>query len=72
MTSYAIKKRNKTKRNIKQVARIKYELGVRGLKMVDIAKDLNITQQAVQRAVYGLSTVTRVDEWLDENIGLVV
>ena len=69
MTAQVMRKGNKVKRNIKRAARIKFELKLRGLKFVDIAEDLDITPQAVWNSVYGVNRVTRVDLWLERNIG---
>lgn len=69
MTPQAYKKRNKVKRNIKRAAKIKFELQLRNIKLVDIANELGISATAVWRSVYGVSTITRVDLWLERHIG---
>ena len=72
MTTHNLKKRNKKKRNIKRAARIKFELGLRNLKASSIASDLNISRAAVYRSMYGLSKITRVDEWIAKNLDMVI
>lgn len=72
MTSYMTKKRNSKVKNVKRAALIKYKLNRRGLKLSDIASDLRISRTAVYRSINDLSTITRVDEWLSENLGLEV
>lgn len=72
MKTHKIKNRNKSKRNIKRAALIKFYLAQRGFTQAQIAKDLNISRAAVHRAVYSLTTVSRVDEWLEKNIGRAV
>lgn len=70
MTSYKFKNRNKKIRNIKKAATVKYELGIRGLMLSDIARDLDISNSAVYRAINDLSTIARVNEWVYQNLGL--
>ena len=75
MTSYKNLKRNRKKNNIKQKnvikgAFIQYQLKLRGLTQAQIAKELNISSQAVHRALLGQSKISRVDEWIEENLGL--
>lgn len=72
MTSYMTKKRNSKVKNVKRAALIKFQLNSRGLKLSDIASDLQITRTAVYRSINDLSTISRVDEWLCENLGLEV
>ncbi|MCD8378435.1 MAG: hypothetical protein LUB59_06580 [Candidatus Gastranaerophilales bacterium] len=69
ITSHMSKKSNQNLKNVKRAALIKYELCCSGLKLVDIANDLGITKSAVYRSIYGLSTVSRVDDWLKNNVG---
>lgn len=61
---------NQTKRNVKKEAMIKIRLIKNGKTQQDISKDLDISAQAVNRAIKGLSTITRVDNWLKENLGV--
>ncbi|MDD3236842.1 MAG: hypothetical protein PHV37_01935 [Candidatus Gastranaerophilales bacterium] len=77
MTPYIKKKNNKqsTKKTRKvkklnQVAYIQFELKKRGLSQVLIANELGMSQTAVCRAISGKSTIARVEEWLQDNIGL--
>ena len=70
MTPHKKHKNNKTKRNVKRAARIMYELKIRGFKQRDVAEELGMTRQAVSRSFCGLSTVSRVDEWIEQNLGL--
>lgn len=72
MTSHMIKKRNSKVKNVKRAAYIKYQLYRNGFRLSDIANDLKISNAAVYRSIYGLSTVYRVDEWLVDNLGLKV
>lgn len=72
MTSYMTKKRNSKVKNVKRAALIKFQLNSRGLKLSDIASDLQITRTAVYRSINDLSTISRVDGWLRENLGLEV
>ena len=68
----AQKKKKCTSKKPKRAAYIKYKLAMKGYKIVDIARDLNITDNAVTLSLYGLSKITRVDEWLKEHIGIEV
>lgn len=72
MTSYMTKKRNSKVKNVKRAALIKFKLNSKGLKLSDIASDLQITRTAVYRSINDLSTISRVDGWLQENLGLEV
>lgn len=72
MTSHMIKKRNSKVKNVKRAAFIKFRLNSAGLKLSDIASDLSISRAAVYRSINGLSTISRVDEWLYENLRLEV
>ena len=45
-------------------AYIKYKLYSAGLNLNDIATELKITNATVYRSIYGLSKISRVDEWL--------
>lgn len=69
MTSHMPIKSNTPIKNVKRAAFIKYKLGCKGYKTSDIARDLEISRAAVTRSIYGLSTVSRVDEWLCEKLG---
>lgn len=73
MTSYKVKKRNSKKKNVKKhiskCAFIQYQLKKRGFTQAQIAEELNISRQAVNRSLFGLSKVSRVDEWIEENLG---
>ena len=71
MKSCKKEKINKRVKNIKRAAYIKYKLYSAGLNLSDIATELNITNAAVYRSIYGLSKITRIDEWLKKNIGIV-
>lgn len=70
MTTHIKVKRNRKNKNVTKAASIQFELKKRGLTQKLIAEDLHISTQAVSRAVNGQSTITRVDEWLYENLGL--
>lgn len=72
MTTHKKNKNNKSKRNVKRAARIGYECKIRGIRQSDIASELGITRQAVGRSFSGLSTIGRVDEWIEKNLGLVI
>lgn len=60
------------KRNVTQIAYIQYQLKRNGFTQRDIALDLGICEQAVSRAIRKQSQITRVDEWLRDNLGLEV
>lgn len=60
----------KALKNVKRGIYIKYRLAQKDYTMTDIAKDLNISLSAVSRAIYCLSTVSRVDNWLKENLDI--
>lgn len=60
------------KRNVTEIAFIQYQLKKNGYTQREIAKDLGITPMAVWRSINGLSKITRVDEWLRDNLGLEV
>lgn len=72
MTPHKKLKDNKSKRNVKRAARIGYECRIRGIRQIDVANELGITRQAVGRSFLGLSTISRVDEWIEKNLGLVI
>ncbi len=69
MTSHMSIKSNTPIKNVKRAAFIKYKLGCKGYKISDVARALGISGTAVTRSIYGLSTVSRVDEWLCEKLG---
>lgn len=69
MRPHMTEKRNSNIRDVKRVAFIKYKLNCIGLKLVDVARDLGISRQAVYRSINGLSKISRVDEWLCEKLG---
>lgn len=70
MKSQSIRNVNPKTKNIKKSACIQYYLKVRGFSLSDIARDLEITPQAVWNVVTGLSNSRRVDEWLKNHIDL--
>ena len=70
MKSCKTEKINKKVKNIKRGAYIKYRLYSTGFNLNDIAEELNITNAAVYRSIYGLSKITRVDEWLKVNLNI--
>lgn len=59
---------NQSKRNAKKIAKIQYYLRINGFVQSDIARDLDISPAAVSRSLKGKSKISRVDEWLKENI----
>ena len=61
---------NDNQRNIKQTAKILYLLKIKGIKQSDIAAELKISRAAVSRSFYGLSKISKVDNWLKENLGI--
>ena len=61
---------NNNKRNIKRAAKISYLLKINGFKQIDIANDLKISTVAVSRSFYGLSKISKVDNWLKEKLGI--
>lgn len=60
------------KQNVTKAAFIQYQLKKRGLSQKQKASELNITPVAVSRSINGLSKITRVDEWLQNNLGMEV
>lgn len=70
MTTHTYIKRNNKVKNVKRGAYIKYIMTLNGIKVSDIANDLSISNVAVYRSINGLSTISRVDEWLRNNLGL--
>ena len=69
MTSHMSRKSNTPIKNVKRAALIKYKLACHGLNIADIARDLGVSHTAASRSIYGLSKVSRVDEWLCEKLG---
>ena len=72
MTPQILKKNNSKLNSMKNAAFIKYKLSELKLSFSDIAHDLEISNAAVSRSIYGKSKITRVDEWLRDNLGLEV
>ena len=72
MTPHMNKKGKQKVKNVKRAALIKFKLNCKGLKPSDIASDLHISRSAVYRSLNSLSTISRVDEWLYENLGLEI
>ena len=66
MTSYKKNKSNNKVKNVKRGAYIKYRQYIQGYSLNDIAVELNISNAAVYRSIYGLSKISRVDEWLED------
>ena len=62
-------KENTTLNNLKKTAKIIYLLKLNKITQKQIAETLNITTAAVSMSINGKSTITRVDNWLKENIG---
>ena len=60
-------KNNTVNKNVTKAAYIQYQLKRNGYTQKAIADELNITPIAVSRAINGLSTIRRVDEWLTDN-----
>ncbi len=65
-------KKSYVKRNVTEVAYINYQLAKNGYTQTSVANELGITPMAVWRSINGLSKITRVDEWLRDNLGLEV
>lgn len=71
-------KRNNTKqkyyskRDTSLIAYIKYQLEKNGYTQTDIAHDIGISRQGVSLSISGLTKISRVDEWLKDNINLDV
>lgn len=72
MTTRTQKKYNKNVKNVKQAAFIQYKLKENGMKQSLIASELGISNSAVSRALNGLSTISKVAEWLEDNIGVSI
>lgn len=62
------KTKNKLKRNVTESAFTQFQLKKNGYKQKDIANELGITVQAVSRAILGLSKISRVDDWIEQNL----
>ncbi len=72
MKTQNLKKRNQKPPNLNKAILIQVALKTKGIKQRKIAIDLGITDAAVSRAIYGLSTNKRVDAWVEENLGIAV
>jgi predicted transcriptional regulator len=72
MKAQKVKKENTRKKtpNLKKRILIKVALVERNITLTQIANDLDITLPAVSRAISGLSTISRVDEWCEKNLGI--
>lgn len=70
MKTQKMKNENKKALNVTKRTLIKIELVKRQIKQRQIAKDLGITEQAVGRAISGLSTIKSVDNWCETNLGI--
>lgn len=68
MTTYKKRKFKKKNKNVNKAALIKYRLARKGLKLADVARELNVTKTAVYRSIYDLSKISRIDQWLEENL----
>ena len=66
------KKENSQKPNFNKSILIKIALIQRGKTQTMIADDLGITKAAVNRAITGQSKISRVDEWCEKNLGIVL
>jgi len=72
MTSHKRKNNNRNIKNIKKSAYIQYLLKTKGFSQSLIASELGITEAAVSRALYGQSTISRVNEWLETNLEIEI
>ena len=63
-------KKLKNNRNIERTAYIIYLLKLKGITQQDIAEELGITRQAVNRVILGKANSKRICNWLDKNIGV--
>ena len=63
-------KNAKSKRSLKEVAYIAYLLKLKGLTQQDIANNLAISRQAVNRVISGSASSKRVRNWLETNLGV--
>ncbi|MBQ9150216.1 HTH domain-containing protein [bacterium] len=63
-------KKSEEKRRLKRAALIKLHLTKNQVKQTDIAKELKITTSAVYRAIFGLSKIAKVDEYLKTKFGV--
>ena len=70
MKSQTMKKRNEKNANLNKSTLIKVALVTRQIKQKKIAEELDITPQAVNRAIKGLSSNKRVDQWCEKNLGI--
>lgn len=64
------KENNKKLRTIKEIAKIKYELHIKGFKQIDIAKALGTNESNISNVINGRHKSSRVSEWLEKNLGL--
>ncbi|MDD3149546.1 MAG: helix-turn-helix domain-containing protein [Candidatus Gastranaerophilales bacterium] len=70
MKTQKMKKENNQQSNLNKSTLIKVALITRNIKQRQIAKELGITPQAVNRAINGLSPIKRVDDWCERNLGI--
>jgi len=72
MVAETSRKNTNINKNVTKAAYIQYQLKRNGFTQAQIAKELNINPVAVSRSFYGLSKISRVDNWLADNLGLEV
>ncbi len=61
---------NSQKVNNKRIATIIYLLKLNGITQQQIANDLNIKRQSVNRVINGHAKSRKVANWLKENLGI--
>ena len=71
MQTQKVFKNNKSKRNIKEIAYILYLLKLKGITQQDIATDLGISRQAVNRVISGQASSQKINNWLKLNLGVM-
>lgn len=64
------KKSNKNKRNVKHTAKIFYSLVIKGITQKDLAKELNVSKQAINRVINGKSKSARISNYIKEVLGV--
>ena len=72
MKSQKMKKTNTKSATHDKSTDIKVALIKRRIKQMQIAQELGITPQAVNRAINGLGVNKRVDKWCEEHLGIAI
>lgn len=62
----------KKRKDVNRARIIKAAMALKGVQNAHIAEDLGVSRQAINRALYGLSTISRFDSWVKENLGIAI